>query len=475
MGKAGPELSQALQRMIGQEVDKLLQCTRAEESKKYFQHGTTSVYDHSLSVVYKSCELARRWGLAVDYRAMIRGAFLHDYFLYDWHDRKHRHRRPHGFYHPGVALYNALKDVELSDKEQNIIRRHMFPLTPVPPNCLEAWVVCIADKICSSKETLAGRKDRQKGNFFSAGKGKSSREQIISIEKRKYSYHDMKRDLKKLAQKYPDYMTVYSFGKSADGRELYAVCLGDRKAKKQGVIQASMHGREWQNTKLFMALLEDCCRNYLTGSYRKIPLEKLFGEVGIWIVPMLNPDGVSISQFGFGAIRTPKLREFVRQKKGGKYWKANARGVDLNRNYSPGFAGEVPEEGSKPGAMAYPGPAAASEPETEAFLKLLLRTKPEAVINYHQAGEVIYYREAKALAREIQGMTGYAAQQEQGEANGNLGDWLSVQGIGWCTVETGAGNAPVDHRQFEDILRRNRGIIPLLAWRIQQGTRYLPL
>ena len=119
--------------------------------------------------------------------------------------------------------------------------------------------------------------------------------------------------------------------------------------------------------------------------------------------------------------------------------------------------------------MEYPGAAAASEPETKAFLHLLLKKKPQVVINYHQAGEVIYYREADALAEEIQGMTKYVKEQEQGAANGNLGDWLSEQGIDWCTVETGSGNAPVASGQFADILRRNRGIILALAWRIWQG------
>lgn len=466
MEQGREKLPKELHRMIVQETDKLLQCTRAEESKKYFQHGTTSVYSHSLSVVYKSCELAWRWGLRVDYRAIIRGAFLHDYFLYDWHDREHKHKRPHGFYHPGVALRNALEEVELSEKEQNIIKRHMFPLTPVPPACLEAWVVCIADKICSSEETLAGRGGRQKGNKKGNKEGKAGRNRIVSKGIKKYSYRDMKADLSALAQKYPEYLTVYSIGKSADGRELFAVCLGNQRAKKRGLVQSSMHGREWQNTKLMMVLLEECCENYLTGSFRGVPLQELFQEVGIWMVPMLNPDGVGISQFGWRVLRTPQLWAFVKKSRGGRRWKANARGVDLNRNYAPGFASEIPEEGKKPGGAAYPGDAAASEPETRAFIKLVSGIRPQAVINYHQAGEVIYYREAEALAKEIHRLTGYALEREQGAANGNLGDWLSGQGIDWCTVETGSGKAPVAHGQFEDIFRRNRRVILALAWSI---------
>ena len=62
-----------------------------------------------------------------------------------------------GFFHPSVALENALKDYELSKKEQDIIKHHMFPLTIIPPMCREAWLVCLADKICAGKETLLRR------------------------------------------------------------------------------------------------------------------------------------------------------------------------------------------------------------------------------------------------------------------------------------------------------------------------------
>lgn len=90
-----------------------------------------------------------------DQHALIRGALLHDYFLYDWHEKDDSHKW-HGFYHAGKALQNAMEDFALSEIEKETIRRHMFPLNPIPPRCREAWIVTLADKICSGGETVEG-------------------------------------------------------------------------------------------------------------------------------------------------------------------------------------------------------------------------------------------------------------------------------------------------------------------------------
>ena len=81
------------------------------------------------------------------------GAFFTWLLLYDWHENDPSHRL-HGFTHPKRALINATADWNLSDRTQNIILRHMFPLTPVPPACREAWLVCLADKVCALAETF---------------------------------------------------------------------------------------------------------------------------------------------------------------------------------------------------------------------------------------------------------------------------------------------------------------------------------
>ena len=121
--------------------------------KLAMQHGTTSIYRHSLNVAYTSLWMMERWQIRLEPKSLVRGALLHDYFLYDWHQKDPSHRL-HGFRHPKTALGNAQRDYHLNWKEKNIIACHMFPLIPVPPQCREAWIVCLADKWCALGETV---------------------------------------------------------------------------------------------------------------------------------------------------------------------------------------------------------------------------------------------------------------------------------------------------------------------------------
>ena len=108
-----------------------------------------------MAVAYVSFYIAEKYRIRVNCHALIRGALLHDYFLYDWHEKDDSHKW-HGFYHAGKALQNAMEDFALSEIEKETIRRHMFPLNPIPPRCREAWIVTLADKICSGGETVEG-------------------------------------------------------------------------------------------------------------------------------------------------------------------------------------------------------------------------------------------------------------------------------------------------------------------------------
>ena len=130
----------------------------AQVLKTFVQHGETTVFEHCLSVAKFSLLMAhfleRTLKIEIDKDSLVRGALLHDYFLYDWHDKTVPGRRVHGFTHPGTAMRNAERDFGLNDLERDIISKHMFPVTPFPPMHRESIIVNLADKWCALCETL---------------------------------------------------------------------------------------------------------------------------------------------------------------------------------------------------------------------------------------------------------------------------------------------------------------------------------
>lgn len=136
-----------------QHIEPLLELSDIQKMRQYIQHGNTSCLEHCLTVAYYSYLIAQHFHFNLDLASLIRGALLHDFFLYDWHDRNN-HISFHGFRHPSIALANAKKHFSLTPIEKDIICHHMWPLTPTPPHTKEAYLVCLVDKWCSLKETF---------------------------------------------------------------------------------------------------------------------------------------------------------------------------------------------------------------------------------------------------------------------------------------------------------------------------------
>lgn len=107
-----------------------------------------SCYDHCLFVAYVGFTLCRIFGL--DYRAAARAGLLHDLYLQKWEETDvGRFRRL--VIHPQLALENA-RAFGLSPMEEDIIGKHMWPLTAPLPYYKESYMVSLADKICATLE-----------------------------------------------------------------------------------------------------------------------------------------------------------------------------------------------------------------------------------------------------------------------------------------------------------------------------------
>ena len=88
---------------------------KVQSMRGYLQHGDTTTLDHAIAVAYYSLMLDQKWKLNCDKGSLVRGALLHDYFLYDWH-QPHKEYGLHGFTHPSTALRNAVQEKLNRDK-----------------------------------------------------------------------------------------------------------------------------------------------------------------------------------------------------------------------------------------------------------------------------------------------------------------------------------------------------------------------
>lgn len=119
---------------------------------EFRHHLDKTRFDHSMEVAWQSFLLCKRFSL--DCTTTVRGALLHDLFFYDW---LHEGPRLHGFRHPKISLRNAREVTTLSKREKDIIKKHMWPLTIIPPRYPESWIVCLTDTYCTMKDYIAGQ------------------------------------------------------------------------------------------------------------------------------------------------------------------------------------------------------------------------------------------------------------------------------------------------------------------------------
>lgn len=309
---------------------------------------------------------------------------------------------------------------------------------------------------------------------------------IIDLSTALYSYQKMENDLQLLAGYYPQYMTLDTAGvTTADGRNLYVIYFGNQNASRQIFICAATHAREYMTAQLVMKQLEYYCAHYEDGSYNGTAYRDIFENTCFVIAPMVNPDGVSISQFGEEGLNREDLRQNLRaiyeSDKNGGYtdeaydtyltrWKANGMGVDLNRNYSPGW--ESVTDRTAPSSGLYKGTQPGSEAESQALMNIVDGlSNPLLAISYHSYGSLVYWQYGQAeplwsknqqLAAHVEALTTYYQAGYSNEAG--FSNWcVNVKGIPSVTIETGLVPTPLPLDQFELLWSQNKEMWAMLG------------
>ncbi len=291
---------------------------------------------------------------------------------------------------------------------------------------------------------------------------------ITQLENNTYPFKVMEKQMLELVKKYP-FLTLERIGWSLLGRPLYTLKLG--KGPRKIHVNGSHHANEWITSIIIMKSIEIICE-LVEHKMRQSGdcIEKLLSAATFDFVPMVNPDGVELctnnSLKDYDMTRLIKLNE---GQSDFSKWKANIRGVDLNRNYDAGFEDyKKITEKKEPSYAYYQGMYPESEPETKAIAQLTRKQNYDMVFAYHTQGEVIYWTyqdiyiaEAEKYAKMFSKTSGYDLDVPGPEAaSGGYKDWfiLHFKKPGF-TIECGYGENPIDIRQVDTIVVKTLPIL----------------
>ncbi|SER79110.1 g-D-glutamyl-meso-diaminopimelate peptidase [Gracilibacillus ureilyticus] len=287
--------------------------------------------------------------------------------------------------------------------------------------------------------------------------------------KQVYRYKQLVKDSELLTRRY-ECLKKAVIGYSVQGRELIALKLGS--GKRKIMLNGAHHAREWLTTALLMNMVEDYCERYENEKNVKILLQ----DVSIWFVPMVNPDGVTLVQDGVEQFEESDL--LIQMNNGSEVfdgWKANIRGVDLNRQYPIDWE-NIDDQIQKPAPAMFKGPKPLSEPEAKSLYDFALKHKFSFVACYHSSGEEIFwqyklsgkeYVYAKGFADQLSTITGYRLVDPGPDpSGGGFTDWfIMVQKRPAFTIEIApyVGPVPVPLKHYNKIWTENKEVGMILA------------
>lgn len=292
-----------------------------------------------------------------------------------------------------------------------------------------------------------------------------------------YTYEIMERDIQGLKARYP-FLEVGVAGQSVLGKNLYYIKLGN--GPNEVFYNAAHHALEWITSPLLMKFIENFSKAYVgrynIGGYSP---RNIWNQSTIYIMPMVNPDGVDLVLNGLQR-DNPYYDRLIEWNNGStdfsQNWQANIRGVDLNHNYNAAW--QLSKEAGEqlgitgPGPTRYPGAYPESEPESKAVADFTRSHNFTLVLAYHTQGEVIFWTfmglqppESRTIGELFEQVSGYPLQEIYGIASyAGYKDWFiqEYRRPGY-TIEAGKGKNPLPISQFDKIYNDNIELLLLAS------------
>ena len=287
------------------------------------------------------------------------------------------------------------------------------------------------------------------------------------------------RMIRQIVAKYP-FCRTETITSTAFQRPISTLVMGT--GPRKVLFTAAHHANEWITALVLLKYAEDLAEAIQSDGI-------LFGQrarpladaVTIYMIPMVNPDGVDLV---VGAIEPGNIQYDLAQRLAQDYpsipfpdgWKANLLGVDLNLNYPAGWlqAREIKfaQGYTTPGPRDYVGRAPLNQLETRALAEFTEFLDPALILAYHSQGKEIYWsfqdifvEGARELGEQFAQVSGYTLTEPAFNSSfAGYKDWFiqNFRKPGY-TVEVGRGVNPLPLSQFDEIYRDNLGILVLAA------------
>ncbi|WP_216831664.1 M14 family metallopeptidase [Alkalihalobacterium elongatum] len=283
-----------------------------------------------------------------------------------------------------------------------------------------------------------------------------------------YGPVDMEMDVNLLHDNYLDlisseFLSIDTIGESVLSHPILSFKIGN--GKKKIFYSGGWHANEWLTSKFLMTFIKELLVHYKKKQrWHGYELENLFKQVTLYIVPLVNPDGVELVQQGIYS-EHPMYKEVLTINKGCmefNHWSSNIRGVDLNHQWPAGWEIEADESPQQPWPRHYSGTAPLTEPEARAIYDFTRLHDFSHVLAFHSQGQVIYwgYRgyeppESKEMVERLSLVSSYVP-VHTAESDGGYKDWFiqETRRPGF-TIEVGVGTNPLPLSSFSEIWSNN--------------------